>query len=198
MIKKFYLNEKMNRLIVITVIYSIVVCGLTYFVHVNDNFLIVLELLGVIVTFTGVSLLNFLFNKKKKEGDIESKKLEEIQVNRKLRLAEITGKEGITLLTGASGIGKSCLLDQMKNFFDAKNISYFYKENNYFDDIDNKELEKKEYIILDQFERALWQKNIGRNIEVIKQFSNKKIIISVRREYLGEVYNLFDFDKKYI
>lgn len=196
MIKKFYLNEKMNRFIVITVIYSIVVCGLTYFVHVNDNFLIVLELLGVIVTFTGVSLLNFLFDKKKKEGNIESKQLEEIQVNRKLRLAEITGKEGITLLTGASGIGKSCLLDQMKNFFDAKNISYFYKENNYFDDIDDEELEKKEYIILDQFERALWQKNIGRNIEVIKQFSNKKIIISVRREYLGEVYNLFDFDKK--
>ena len=55
----------------------------------------------------------------------------------------------------------------MENF-DEKHISYDFEENNYFFDLKLDKMYDKEYIILDQFERALSFDNILRNIEIIK------------------------------
>lgn len=195
--RKHYLDVKNNTIFVAIILGNILLCFYFYFFElVNMQISIIVNLLSV----AGALGISFSLHQSEVDKNDVSKfadkeALQEIDIRRDNWFKEITEIEGITLLTGKSGIGKSYLLEQLMRSFAQKNISYTYKENNYFFDLKYDEMLEYEYIILDQFERALPFKNISRTIQLLKGFGKKKVIISVREERVGEVYNLFGFDK---
>lgn len=145
-----------------------------------------------------VSVMSFcgltLYSKQTAQNVGEKNKIEEIYIARNSWFSEIFEKQGIIVLTGASGIGKTCLLNQLLQELDKKYMEYYYENGNYFWSLSEQEIFDKEYVILDQFERALTFDNIIENIQTIKKLNEQKVIISVRKEYLGDVYKLFGFD----
>lgn len=196
--KKHYLDAKNNMIFVTIILGNILLCLYVYFFElVNMQISIIVNLISITgAFFASVHIQKSEMDKSNgvsKFADREA--LQEINIKRDNWFQEITEAEGITLLTGKSGIGKSYLLAQLMRSFTSKNISFTYRENNYFFDLKSDELSDYEYVILDQFERALPFKNISRTIQLLKGLGKKKIIISVREERLGEVYNLFGFDK---
>lgn len=100
----------------------------------------------------------------------------------------------VTVFSVMEVFGKTCLLNQLLQEFDYKNIKYFYENDNYFWNLSKGNILDCDYVILDQFERALAFDNITENIQTLKQLKGKKVVITVRKEYLGDVYKLFDFD----
>ena len=195
--RKHYLDMKNNTVFAAVILCNVLLCLYFYFFElVNMQVSIIANLLSI----AGAIGVSFSIQQSERDKDGVSKfadreSLQEIDIRRDNWFNEITEIEGITFLTGKSGIGKSYLLDQLVKNFEKKNISYTYKENNYFFDLKSDEMLEYEYIILDQFERALPFKNISRTIQLLKNLSQKKVIISVREERVGEVYNLFGFDK---
>ncbi len=189
-VDKFYLNNNNNVVFIFCIICNMALCVLSYYIKLNYMVSIIANII-TIVTSLGIS---FNYNKPHKE-ELAKKELKEIDVARKSWFNEVATTDGIVFLTGESGIGKTYLLNQLMGEFDKRNISYDYEENNYFFDLQLNKMHDKEYIILDQFERALSFDNIFDNISIIKELENKKIIISMRKEYIGEIYRLFDFDE---
>lgn len=187
---KFYLNNSHNIVFIFCIVCNIALCILSHYIKLNYMISIIANII-TIVTSLGIS---FGYNTSHiKEPD--KKELKEIDVARKSWFNEVAATNGVVFLTGESGIGKTYLLNQLMSEFDKRNISYDYEENNYFFDLQSNKMHDKEYIILDQFERALSFDNIFDNINIIKGLENKKIIISIRKEYIGEIYKLFDFDE---
>lgn len=129
---------------------------------------------------------------KNKEHPQKNEMTTEVFIKRNSWFDEIMDKEGIVILTEMSGIGKTCLLDQFMNFLEQSHIS-FYHENGDFWRLDWETIAKKDYIILDQFERALSFDNIGQNIQKLKELDNKRIIISVRKEFYGDICSQLGF-----
>lgn len=194
--EKHYLDMRNNIIFVSVIIGNILLCILfCFFDTINTMMSVIVNLLTIAGSF-GIS---FVVQKsgtdKGGNGIFEKENLQEIKVNRNNWFKEITGKKGITFLTGQSGIGKSYLLAQLMENFDKENVSYILKENNYFFDFEPDEMTGCEYIILDQFERALPFNNISQIIQTLKSLCEKKIIISIREESVGEIYKLFGFDK---
>ena len=131
----------------------------------------------------------------KKESEDFVKK--EIFIDRHKRFDLFQGRRGILILTGNSGIGKSYLLRQ---FVDGLNEDeYAFIENNYFYDWDYDQFTGKKYVILDQFEKAVFVANFKNkilNLKKLTQRSDALIIISVRKEYFADIYKAFKFDKR--
>ena len=188
--REFYLDEYNNILFITFIMCNILLFILSYFVKLN----LIVSIVANILTISGSLGIFFYNNKKNEKTENIKEELKEIYVERKNWFNEIINKKGIVFLTGESGIGKTYLLNQLMENFDEKHISYDFEENNYFFDLKLDKMYDKEYIILDQFERALSFDNILRNIEIIKSLVEKKIIISIRKEYVGDVYKLFEFD----
>jgi len=140
-----------------------------------------------------------LYNKQQKlysrQGVNDSFIPKELYIKRDSWFQEITDYEGIVILTGTSDIGKTYLLDQLMTYFDQNSICYYFEDSSYFRKLDQEQMDDKEYIILDQFERALSFDNIDENISVLKNLSDKKIIISIRNEFFGNIYKALDFNK---
>lgn len=190
-IENYYLNEKNNKIIVVIMLMNAALCILVCYTNINTIFGLVCNLF----TFIGISVMSIKKNPTEIEGRSISRK--EIYVNRKMRFNLFQGKKGILILTGDSGIGKSCLLYQFIDSLDNKEDCIFI-DNNYFYDWDFDDFEKKKYVILDQFEKALTNINFEDKISFLKKLKsddNLLIIISIRKEYLGDIYNAFNFDK---
>ncbi len=188
--RKFYLDEYNNVVFIAFIGCNILLFVFSYFVELNLIISIVANVL-TIAAFLGFSFYN---NNKNTNTENVERVLKEICIERKNWFKEIIDKDGIVFLTGESGIGKTYLLNQLMQHFKENDIKYDFEENNYFFDLKPDNMNGKEYIILDQFERALWFDNILQNIQILKSLTGKKIIISVRKEYVGDVYKLFGFD----
>lgn len=189
LVRKYYLNQKNNAIIISFVICNIVLCVLDYFMKLNSLIAIIANVLTI-----ACSIGIIKENRVNIEGKVK-RELNEIYIERNNWFDEIISAKGIVFLTGESGIGKTYLLNQLMREFDIEHISYDYEENNYFFDLDLSRMKSKDYIILDQFERALSFNNILDNIRIIKKLEGKKIIVSIRKEYIGDVYKLFDFNE---
>lgn len=195
--KRIYLNEKANASFVIVVLLNIILCILSYFVKLQAYVGIVGSII-TIASFFGVSFGISIYNGQQEIRSANTRKEsipKEVSIQRSSWFDEILGKDGIVLLTGVSGIGKTYLLDQLMEHLTIKHISYFFENSNYFWNLDQNRISDEEYVILDQFERALAFDNIDENISILRSLKDKKLIISVRKEYLGEIYKLLDFDK---
>lgn len=189
--RKFYLDENNNIVFIAFIMCNILLFVLSYFLKLNST----ISIMANILTIAGSFGISFYNNNKKTNTESVKESLEEIDIERTNWFGEITDKDGIVFLTGESGIGKTYLLNQLMKHFDNNHISYNFEENNYFFDLKLDKMYDKEYIILDQFERALSFDNIQQNIQILKSLKGKKIIISVRKEYVGDVYKLFGFDE---
>lgn len=188
-IKKYYINEWQNYSFIIFILYNVFICLLSYFKELDEY----IQLSASVVTI--MSFCGFTFyNKTTEQNDDEKKEIKEIYINRNNWFPDISKKKGIVILTGTSGIGKTYLLNQLLEKFDKKHITYFYENGNYFWNLSELNGFKSDYVILDQFERALAFNNINENIEILKNLKNQKVIISIRKEHLGDIYKLFDFD----
>lgn len=191
--KKIYLNERNNASFMLLIACNVIFCFWSYYVKLQEY----ITMAGCVITvmgFFGISM----YNEQQKGRSISTGKKKfvprEIDIKRTSWFDEVMGKKGIVLLTGVSGIGKTCLLGQLKEYFDEKDISYFFEDSNYFRQLGQKQMEDKDYVILDQYERALAFDNIDENVSVLKKLTEQNIIISVRKEYLADVYKLLDFD----
>ena len=189
LVRKYYLNEKNNAIIINFIICNIILCVLNYFMELNTLIAIIANILTI-----ACSLGIIKENRVNIEGKVK-RKLNEIYIERNNWFDEILSAKGIVFLTGESGIGKTYLLNQLIRKFNKEHISYDYEENNYFFDLDLSRMKNKDYIILDQFERALSFDNISDNIQIIRSLREKKIIISIRKEYIGDIYKLFGFSE---
>lgn len=187
--RKFYLDENNNIFFIIFIMCNIALFVLSYFVDLNKIVSTIAEILTIAGSF-GFSLYN---NSKKTDTENVKKDLKPILIKRKKWVDELIEKDGIVFLTGESGIGKTYLLNQLKEHLDKNHIEYYFEENNYFFDLEYEKISSKKYVILDQFERALSFDNIIQNIKTLKSLTEKKIIISVRKEYVGDMYKLFGF-----
>lgn len=188
--RRFYLDENNNIIFITFILCNILLFVLSYFVKLNST----ISIMANILTIAGSLGISFYNNRKKTNEETVKENLEEIDIERTNWFDEIIDKDGIVFLTGESGIGKTYLLNQLMKYFDDNHISYDFEENNYFFDLKPDKMYNKAYIILDQFERALSFDNILQNIQILKSLNGKKIIISVRKEYVGDVYKLFGFD----
>ncbi len=146
-----------------------------------------------VFSFLGISAI-LKENQKKQDFESGQKELKELTIERKSWFNEIVGKKGIVLLTGDSGIGKTYLLDQLLKRFENNNIDYYYEDSNYFFELNLDKMKKAEYVILDQFERALAYDNIYKNIQLLRNLNGQKIIIAVRSDYIGNIYKLLNYD----
>ena len=188
--RQFYLDKNNNIVFIAFILCNILLFILSYFVKLNSTISILANILTIASSF-GFSIC---LNRKSNNIPKVKENLKEIYIERKNWFDEIIDKDGIVFLTGESGIGKTYLLNQLMVYFDINHISYDYEENNYFFDLRPDKMYNKEYIILDQFERALSFDNILQNIKILKSLTGKNIIISIRKEYVGDVYKLFGFD----
>jgi len=192
-IKNHYINEKANTNFAILILFNIIICFLSYYAKL-ENYIGKAGGILTVAGFFGIGM--YIGQKGTRSSDTQKGKtvLDEPSINRACWFSQITDKKGIVLLTGVSGIGKTCLLDQLKAHFDKKGISYYFEDGNYFRKLDLRQMQDKDYVILDQFERALAFDNIRENISALKNLADKNMIISVRKEYLGDVYRLLGFD----
>lgn len=187
--RKYYINEKRNYFFIIFILYNVFICLLTYFQKLNE-YMQLSATVASIMGFWGVTL----YSKQAEQNNEERKNIQEIYIERNSWFPEISETKDIVILTGASGIGKTYLLNQMLQNFDNKHIKYFYENGNYFWNLSEEDISDNDYVILDQFERALAFNNIIENIKTIKNLKGQKVIISIRKEYFGDVYKLFDFN----
>lgn len=185
----FYLDEYNNFVFIAFVSCNIILFILSFAVKLNS----IISILANVLTIAGVFGLSFHFGEKKAFSSKSKINLNEIYIERKNWFYSIAQNDGILFLTGESGIGKSILLEQLMRHFEDKKIKYAFKDSNYFLDLRLEDLKNKDYIILDQFERALSLDNIAENIQLLQNLNNTKIIISVRKEYFGEAYKMFGF-----
>ena len=118
-IENYYLNEKNNKIIVVIMLMNAALCILVCYTNINTIFGLVCNLF----TFIGISVMSIKKNPTEIEGRSISR--EEIYVNRKMRFNLFQGKKGILILTGDSGIGKSCLLYQFIDSLDNKEDCIF-------------------------------------------------------------------------
>lgn len=182
-IKNLYLNENINASFVLLIVLNIILCVCSYYTSLQTY----IGLASVVITiaeFFGLSMS--LYNKQQKlyrrQGVNDRFIPKELYIKRDSWFQGITDYEGILILTGTSGIGKTYLLDQLMAYFDQNSICYYFEDSSYFRKLDQEQMDDKEYIILDQFERALSFDNIDENI-------------SVRNEFFGNIYKALDFNK---
>lgn len=187
--ENYYLNEKCNKIIVVVMLMNAIMCIL-----VGDNKInIILGVVCTLCTCAGISLSSLKSTSGyKKESVVKDVK----PVDRRKRFNLFQDKKGIIILTGDSGVGKSCLLSQFEKMHESECKLI---DNNYFYDWNYDDFKGKRYIILDQFEKALFVSNFEDKILFLKQLRNEDdvlIIISIRKEYLGDIYRAFSFDKE--
>lgn len=186
---KYYINEKWNYSFIVVILFNVFICLLSYFGGFKEYIQLSVTVFSLMEIF-GLGL----YSKKTVQNNEEKENIQDIYIERNSWFPEISETKDIVILTGASGIGKTCLLNQLLHEFDDKKIKYFYENENYFWNLSKGNILDYDYVILDQFERALAFDNITENIQALKQLKGKKLVITVRKEYLGDVYRLFDFD----
>lgn len=192
LLRKFYLDEKNNIMLITFIAFNIGTIILSHVIKYNST----ISTMANILTIAGALGTSSIINKINRTKQAQKEKLEDIPcIDRKNWFGELKNINGIVFLTGESGIGKTYLLYQLMKDFDINNISYVYFDNNYFFDLKIQEISDKKYIILDQFERALSLTNITKTIRMIKRLRDKTIIISIRKECIGDVYKLFSFNR---
>ena len=178
--EKFYLNENNNIIFVILMICNIICCVLSYYTELKEY----MGILGGVFTvfgFFGISAIKE--NQKEQAFESKQKELKELTIERKSWFNEIVGKEGIVLLAGDSGIGKTYLLNQLLKKFEDNNVNYYYEDNYHSFELNLDKIKKTEYIILDQFEKALTCDNIHKNIQLLKGLNEQKITLEIYINY---------------
>ncbi len=190
--KHFFLDP-FNLIIEVACFSNILLCILVAFPSINNYFSIYINILSFIGSTLTLYIIKQFFNINLSKSDEEPQEnFIELEIPREDRLDEVKDNPGIFLLYGESGIGKTYLLKQFIIKLEENKVKTYYMDNNYFSiSKDNCEfLNNYEYIILDQFEKALQYKNTFDFIEKIKKMKTKHIIISFRKEYLDDIFHL--------
>lgn len=195
-IKNLYLNESTNASFAMLIVFNIILCICSYYTSLQEY----IGIAGGIITIASFFGFTISIYSKQQQFYHEQENNgrfipEEMYIERDGWFQEIIDHKGIVILTGTSGIGKTYLLNQLMEFFTKKSICYYFEDSCYFKTLDQKYMNDKEYIILDQFERAFSFDNIDDNISVLNDLSDKKIIISIRSEFFGNVYKVLNFNK---
>ncbi|MCM1495964.1 MAG: P-loop NTPase fold protein [Bacteroides sp.] len=192
---KHYFFDPFNLLIEISCFSNIVFCILVTNQVLNNYISIYANILSIIGNTIIIFIFKQFFNiNSPKSNENFHEKYTELEVTRIDWLKNVKSHKGIFLLYGESGVGKTYLLNQFIDSLEKEEESYSYIENNYFSSIESFEeaLLTSNYIIFDQFEKALQDKNIYNLIKHIKNKKNDKhIIISFRKEYLEDIFHLF-------
>ena len=183
-----------NRIIVVFFLLFFALFALAYYMEVDDA----LELISIPFTLAGVGVVYFVVSKKKKtEGNIGCEyKTKAYLILRESQCEKLKNHSTITILTGESGSGKSVLIRQL---YEAVNNvenreAVIVINDAYYRNISLETFRKYEYVIFDQFENALKWDNIHQQFEEIIKLKNcgVRVIIVVRKEYLGDVYRLLN------
>lgn len=158
--------------------------------------------LGTIATVTGITIATiytYIIQIKKQFHDEANEKDKEtpFSVSRDFYLERLKNVKGLIFLLGESGSGKSCLLDQLEKQL-SQTSQCISIRNNYFESW--QEIDKGEYIIFDQFEKILDVSDPLKKIDSIKDLNNgvRTIILSLRKEYFGEIYKMFDYYEDFL
>lgn len=154
---------------------------------------------NVIVLLILPKISAFIKNRKSAELAIASTDdAVDIQIERDSQMARFKdtlnhSSSRIIFFIGESGAGKSTLLD--KFWKEHKADSYFRDRDYYESWIKDITKTSKQFVILDQFERALQNEKEICKLKTLEYLrTDTKIILGFRRDYLGEIYRFFDFD----
>lgn len=181
------LLKNQNKCIFIVFIGSAILFILMFYWKLS----VVLGNIAMILGILGVSVKSLL-NEKEVFSIVAENNKGLNGIDRSNDYKDIVSKKGIVLLTAETGAGKSCLLEQL---FEAENNHCkIYRQNRdfYINNLDK--MRNCQYIILDQFERAVSMGVASKIISQLRLLSDKYIVISIRSEYVMSVYRLL---KKY-
>lgn len=192
-LRKYYINEIPNSIILGIMLCLSLICLMRLITPIQNA----LTDLSIIVTICGFSVASFIANKvqlKKFYHDKANKKdkKEPFSISRNFYLEKLKNDKGFLFLLGESGSGKSRILDKLEEQI-SPNIHCVTIRNNYFESW--QEINNGAYIIFDQFEKILDISNPWEKINSIKSLNNcdRTIILSLRKEYFGEIYKMFEF-----
>lgn len=191
---KLQLNESINTLIIATTLSNIIFCILASFPNINYYTSLYVNLFSFI-GFTAFGLIiKYFLNKNTNTNSVPPQSTNNSPIPRECHYLSLMDESQIIILYGDSGVGKTKLLEQLISFLESKNIKSDYINNTYYSEKDINSLGSSEYIILDQFEKALYLSNIKRLISILENKHNEKkhIIISIRKEYLADILHLFN------
>lgn len=202
-IRKYYLNEKHNIVILLIMFYLCLLYLMVLFPPIER----ILDGIGNFFTIMGISVITiissiFVGNRIEKQYDkyFFSKcdrkiKKEPFNVPRKYYLNILEKNKGCFFVIGESGIGKSSLMNQLKERVSKVSTCDFVK-NNYFNCL--QQISNANYIIFDQFEKILDLSEPYTIIESIKKLDDgrRTLIFSLRKEYFAEIYKLFNYHGK--
>lgn len=196
--RKYYLNEFSNSITLGIMFCFIIICLIRLIKPIQTA----LVELGTIATVTGITITTiytYIIQIKKQFHDEANEKDKETPffVSRDFYLKRLKNVKGFIFLLGESGSGKSCLLDQLEKQL-SQTSQCISIRNNYFESW--QEINKGEYIIFDQFEKILDVSDPLKKIDFIKDLNNgvRTIILSLRKEYFGEIYKMFDYYEDFL
>lgn len=197
-LRKYYLNEFTNSITLGIMFCFIIICLIRLIKPIQTA----LVELGTIATVTGITIATiytYIIQIKKQFHDEANEKDKEtpFSVSRDFYLERLKNVKGLIFLLGESGSGKSCLLDQLEKQL-SQTSQCISIRNNYFESW--QEIDKGEYIIFDQFEKILDVSDPLKKIDSIKDLNNgvRTIILSLRKEYFGEIYKMFDYYEDFL
>ena len=179
-------NKKQNRYVLF---YFGIFAGLFLFT-IFYKLSVITDIISFAVTIVGTGIVGLV----NKEQTLEKARIPHglDKIKRNDDVESLLAREGFIFVTGSSGVGKSVLLGQVKDYLEKKEktvseISEYYG-------LTEDDLQGSQYIILDQFERILWMSDNRikeiRNL-ILKLCKTKKIIISFRKDYAIDIYELF-------
>lgn len=170
-IRKYYLNKLHNHLII-----GIMVCfNFIYLIKLIPSLDVIITNLGQFSTITGITILtvlSYLHTRKQIKNNfyhVKKEKKEPFLIQRNSYLEKLRNVNGCLFLLGESGIGKSCLLEQLINGL-GNSTSIDFIKNNYFNC--SQQITGSNYIIFDQFERILDISDPFKIIKLIKKYDD--------------------------
>ncbi len=191
--RKYYISEVPNFIILGIMLCLSLICSMRLITPIQNA----LTELGVIATISGCSVASFITNKVQSKKIYHEKankkdKKEPFSVSRNFYLEKLKNDNDFLFLLGESGSGKSRILDKLVEQL-SPTIHCVSVRNNYFESWH--EINDGKYIIFDQFEKILDISDPWEKINFIKSLNNndRTIILSLRKEYFGEIYKMFEF-----
>lgn len=197
--RKYYLNEIPNPIVLYIMFCFSTICIMKLITPIQTA----LTELGIIATVGGITTVviyeYFKAQIKKQFHDKanEKDKEEPFSISRNVYMEKLKNAKGLLFLLGESGAGKSYILEQLEENL-SKTTQCISIRNNYFESW--QQMNDKEYIIFDQFEKILDISEPLKKINIIKSLinSDRTIVLSLRKEYFGEIYKMFEYHGDYL